>query len=137
VTARPTKSSSVITMTEKGRKMTILREDLDAGRVDLADVVTGQRIAPIHPGEILRGEFLDPLGITPYRLAKDIAVPLTRVAAILAGERAVTADTALRLSRYFAMSAEFWLGLQEHYELDRARDELGERIEREVSPRVA
>jgi addiction module HigA family antidote len=117
--------------------MTILRADLDAGRIDLSDIVTGSRIPPIHPGEILRREFLDPLEITPYRLAKDVAVPLTRIAAILAGERAITADTALRLARYFSMSAEFWLSLQEHHDLDRARAKSGERIEREVAPRVA
>src|SRR5215470_20211608 len=117
--------------------MTILRTELDAGRVDLSELLTGSRIPPVHPGEILRREFLDPLHITPYRLAKDIAVPLTRVAAILSGERSITADTALRLARYFSMSAEFWLSLQEHYDLDRARAESGERIEREVSPRVA
>ncbi|HXZ00022.1 MAG TPA: HigA family addiction module antitoxin [Stellaceae bacterium] len=119
--------------------MTIDRKDLDRGTVDLSEVVDAKApaIAPTHPGEILREEFLDPLGITPYRLAKDISVPLTRVSAILAGERAITAETALRLGRYFGMTAEFWLGLQEQYDLDRARAELGDRLETEVKPRAA
>ena len=92
---------------------------------------------PIHPGEILREEFLEPMGITPYRLAKDIKVPQTRIAAILAGERSVTPDTALRLSRYFGMSERFWSTLQANYDLEIARDELGQRLEEEVKPRAA
>ena len=91
----------------------------------------------IHPGEILREEFLEPMGITPYRLAKDIKVPQTRIAAILAGERSVTPDTALRLSRYFGMSERFWSTLQANYDLEIARDELGQRLEEEVKPRAA
>jgi addiction module HigA family antidote len=119
--------------------MTISREALEAGKVDLSDVIgrTPRRIAPVHPGEILREEFLDPLGITPYRLAKDIGVPLTRIAAILAGARAITADTALRLGRFFGMSAEFWLGLQQHYDLGTARAALKRRLDHEVKPRRA
>lgn len=119
--------------------MTIDRKDLDRGAVDLSDVIDTEAsaIAPTHPGEILREEFLDPLRITPYRLAKDIGVPMTRISAILAGERAITAETALRLGRYFGMTAEFWLGLQEQYDLDRARAELGDRLETEVKPRAA
>ncbi|HZS85854.1 MAG TPA: HigA family addiction module antitoxin [Stellaceae bacterium] len=116
--------------------MPISRQDLDARRVGLADVTAAGRIPPIHPGEILRAEFLDPLGITPYRLAKDIGVPLTRVVAILAGDRSFTAETALRLGRYFSMSAEFWLGLQERYDLDKAREALGPRLAA-VKPRAA
>lgn len=80
-----------------------------------------ERLPSIHPGEILREEFLQPLGITPYRLAKDIGVPATRIAAILAEKRAITADTALRLGRYFGTSAELWLNLQSSYELQEAR----------------
>lgn len=116
--------------------MTIKREDIEAGRVDFSDIVDPKaaRIPPTHPGEILREEFLDPLGLTAYRLAKDTGMPLTRIAAILNGERAVTADTALRLARFFDVSAEFWLGLQEQYDLDRARLELGKRIAAEVKP---
>ena len=92
---------------------------------------------PVHPGEILREEFLEPMGISAYRLAKDITVPQTRIAAILAGERAITPDTALRLSRYFGMSDRFWSTLQANYDLEIARDELGTRLEEEVTPRAA
>jgi addiction module HigA family antidote len=93
--------------------------------------------APIHPGEILREEFLDPLGISAYRLAKYINVPLTRVTAILDGKRAITADTALRLSRYFGLSEKFWINLQANYDLEVAKDDLGTRLETEVRPRAA
>jgi addiction module HigA family antidote len=79
------------------------------------------RLPSIHPGEILLEEFLQPLAITPYRLAKSIGVPQTRIAAILAGKRAITADTALRLARFFETSPEFWLNLQSTYELQEAR----------------
>jgi addiction module HigA family antidote len=92
---------------------------------------------PVHPGEILREEFLEPMGISAYRLAKDINVPQTRIAAILASERAITPDTALRLSRYFGMSERFWSTLQANYDLEVARDALGPRLEREVTPRAA
>jgi antitoxin HigA-1 len=92
---------------------------------------------PVHPGEILREEFLVPMGISAYRLAKDISVPQTRIAAILAGERAITPDTALRLSRYFGMSERFWSTLQANYDLEVARDALGKRLEEEVTPRAA
>jgi addiction module HigA family antidote len=119
--------------------MSISREALQSGRVDLSDVIgrKARRIAPIHPGEILGQEFLVPLGLTPYRLAKDMSVPLTRVAAILAGERAITADTALRLGRFFGMSAEFWLGLQQQFDLDTARAAMKRRLDTEVKPRRA
>jgi addiction module HigA family antidote len=93
--------------------------------------------APIHPGEILREEFLDPMGISAYRLAKDLGVPLTRITAILDGQRAITADTALRLSRYFGMSEHFWINLQSHYDIEVAKEALGTRLDTEVKPRVA
>ena len=119
--------------------MPIRREDLDAGRVDLTDVVESgaPALPPVHPGEILREEFLTPLGLSAYRLAKDINVPLTRITAILEGRRAVTADTALRLSRYFGLSERFWLNLQAGYDLEVAKAELGPRLESEVKPREA
>lgn len=79
-----------------------------------------ERLPNVHPGEILREDFLGPLGITPYRLSKDIGVPQTRIADIINGRRSVTADTALRLSRYFNTSAQFWLNLQSHYDLREA-----------------
>lgn len=77
-----------------------------------------KQIKNIHPGEILQEEFLTPLKITAYRLAKDIQIPQTRVAAILKGERRITADTALRLSIYFGVSPKFWLGLQDDYDVE-------------------
>ncbi len=77
-----------------------------------------------HPGDLLRTEFLEPMGITPYRLAKDIGVPLTRIAAILACERAVTADTGLRLDCYFGLSEGYWYGLQQDYDLRLAKHKL-------------
>jgi addiction module HigA family antidote len=87
---------------------------------------------PIHPGEILLEEFLNPLGISQYRLAKDISVPPRRINEIVHGKRAVTADTALRLARYFGTTDQFWLNLQSRYELELERDRLGERLQAEV-----
>lgn len=88
---------------------------------------------PVHPGEILWEEFMKPLGISQNRLGRDLGVSPRRINEIVHGKRSVTADTALRLSRYFGTSAEFWLGLQTDYDLDLARDELEEKITREVS----
>jgi addiction module HigA family antidote len=96
-----------------------------------------KRIPPIHPGEILREEFLDPMALSAYRLAKDINVPITRITAILDGKRAITAETDLRLTRYFGLSRGFWLRLQAHYDMDVALQEVGSRIEKEVKPRAA
>ncbi len=87
-----------------------------------------------HPGEILRTEFLEELHVSQYRLAVDIGIPHSRVTAIIKGRRAITHDTALRLSRYFGTSAEFWLGLQMEYDLRKAREEVGAAIEKEVKP---
>jgi len=89
-------------------------------------------LAPIHPGEILVEEFLKPLGITQYRLAKDINVPARRINEIVHGKRSITADTALRLSRYFNLSERFWLNLQGRYDLEVEKDKLNDRIETEV-----
>ena len=94
-------------------------------------------LSPIHPGEILRKDFLTPLGMSQYRLAKAIGVPLTRVNEIVLGKRAITAETALRLARFFNTTPQFWLGLQAQYDLDRACDELGDRLEREIEPLAA
>jgi antitoxin HigA-1 len=90
------------------------------------------KMEPIHPGEILLEEFLKPLGISQYRLAQDINVDPRRIHAIVHGERGVTADTALRLARYFGTSARFWLNLQVHYDLERQKDALGDRLDSEV-----
>jgi addiction module HigA family antidote len=87
-----------------------------------------RQIPYAHPGEILAEEFLKPMEITPYRLAKEIHVPLTRIAAILAGKRAVTVDTALRLSRFFGTSEGFWSGLQVDYDTAVAKDALAEEL---------
>ena len=91
-----------------------------------------KKIAPIHPGEILLEEFLKPMGISQNRLALDIRVPARRINEIVQGKRRITADTALRLAKYFDMSAQFWLGLQMDYDLDIAEDKLAERLKREV-----
>jgi addiction module HigA family antidote len=91
-----------------------------------------KKIAPIHPGEILLEEFLKPLGISQYRLAKDIHVPARRINEIVHGARAITPDTALRLSRYFNLSERFWLNLQARYDLEIEKEKLNGRIEAEV-----
>ena len=87
---------------------------------------------PIHPGEILSEEFLIPMGVSQSRVARDINVPPRRINEICLGKRAITPDTALRLARFFGMSAEFWMNLQQRYDLERAKDALEARLEREV-----
>ena len=94
--------------------------------------MTNVKLAPVHPGEVLFEEFLMPLGISQYRLAKDIGVPPRRINEIVHGKRAITADTALRLSRYFSTSDRFWLNLQAQHDLEVEKDRLGDRLEREV-----
>ena len=89
-------------------------------------------LAPIHPGEILMEEFLKPLGVTQYKLAKDIHVPARRINEIVHGKRSITADTALRLSRHFNLSERFWPNLQARYDLEVEKDKLNDRIETEV-----
>jgi addiction module HigA family antidote len=89
-------------------------------------------VADITPGEILAEEFLKPMGISQYRLARDIGVPPRRINEVVKGRRAITADTALRLGRYFRMSPQFWLNLQTHYDLEREQERLGQRLELEV-----
>ena len=91
-----------------------------------------KELPPIHPGEILREEFLGPMGISQYRLAKDISVPPRRINEIVHGKRAITADTALRLGRFFGMSAQFWLNLQTRYDLEVTEDLLKHRLDEEV-----
>jgi addiction module HigA family antidote len=89
-------------------------------------------LPPVHPGEVLAEEFLDPLGLTQYRVAKDTSVPARRINEIVKGERAISADTALRLAKYFGTSDLFWLNLQARYDLEVQRDRLGKRLETEV-----
>jgi antitoxin HigA-1 len=95
------------------------------------------KLKPIHPGEVLQAEFLVPFRISQYRLAKDLDVPARRINEIVQGMRGITADTALRLSRYFATTAQFWMNLQSRYEIEKTRDERGKSIEREVKVCVA
>ncbi len=90
----------------------------------------GKKLPPIHPGEILLEEFLRPMGLSQYRLAKDIGVPARRINEIVQGQRAISADTALRLSRFFGMSELFWLNLQVRYDLEVEKDRLGDSLER-------
>jgi addiction module HigA family antidote len=99
--------------------------------------MSDEKLAPVHPGEILLLDFLRPLGISQYALAHAISVPPQRIGEIVHGRRAVTAETALRLGRYFGMEAQFWMNLQSRYDLDRAEDTLGGRLEHEVVPRAA
>lgn len=117
--------------------MSIKREDLDGGGIDFKDVATGRRVPLAHPGEILRGDFLEPMGVSVYELANAIKVPRSRVNDIVLGRRAITADTALRLARHFGTTPEFWINLQAHYDLEMAKEKLRGRIEKEVDPRAA
>ena len=90
------------------------------------------KLAPVHPGEVLLADFLEPLGLSQYRLAKDVSVPPRRINEIVHGTRGVTADTALRLARYFGTTERFWLNLQARFDLETQREALGPRLEREV-----
>ena len=94
--------------------------------------MTEDKLDPIHPGEILLEEFMGPLGLSQYRVAKDIGVHPRRINEIVHGKRSMTADTALRLSRYFGTSERFWLNLQSRYDLEMEKDRLGERLNQEV-----
>jgi antitoxin HigA-1 len=94
--------------------------------------MTARKHAPIHPGEVLAEDFLAELGLSQYRLAQDISVPPRRINEIVHGKRAISADTALRLARYFGTSERFWLNLQSRYDLEVERDHLGARLQKEV-----
>src|SRR5258708_7362977 len=93
--------------------------------------------SPAHPGDVLREDFLKPLALSQYALAKAIGVPQIRISAIVNGKRAITPDTALRFARYFKTSAEFWMGMQTTYDLEIARDRIGKKINARVQPRAA
>ncbi|BCX89883.1 antitoxin HigA-1 [Methylomarinovum tepidoasis] len=112
--------------------MSISFEELS--RTDYSDITTGEVIPISTPGEILRREFMEPLGLSANALAKALKVPANRITAILHGGRSITADTALRLGRYFGTTAEFWINLQKDYELRLARRKLEKQIEIEVKP---
>jgi antitoxin HigA-1 len=92
-----------------------------------------RKLAPVHPGEVLLQDFLEPLGLSQYRLAQDLSVPPRRINEIVHGKRAISADTALRLARYFSVSEQFWLNLQARHDLEVERDRLGPRLAAEVS----
>ena len=94
--------------------------------------MTKKLVEPIHPGEILMEEFLKPMGISQYRLAKDINVPARRINEIVHGKRSITPDTALRLSRFFGLSERFWVNLQARYDLEKEKDRLKDRLSKEV-----
>jgi addiction module HigA family antidote len=106
--------------------------------IDFADVADPKELMPpVTPGEILRDDFMEPLGLSANDLAKALHVPPNRISVILKGTRSITADTALRLARYFGTTPQPWLNLQKNYELEVARRMVGREIEREVSPRAA
>ena len=117
--------------------MTIDRELVDRLKVDFSDVATGRRLSPVHPGAILRDDFLKPMDLSVFRLARDIKVSRPRMNEIVRGRRAVTVDTALRLARYFGTTPAYWLNLQARFDLDVAERTVRRRIDREVVPRAA
>jgi len=115
--------------------MSIQREQVST--MKFGNVVTGKRISPVHPGEILLHDFIEPMGLTRYKVAKFTSVPQRRIDEICAGNRAITADTAMRLGRLFGMSAQTWMNLQAQYDLEIAENELGDKIDQEVMPIAA
>ncbi len=115
----------------------ITREDLDAGRADFSGVKSAKRLPPVHPGDVVRHDFLRPLGLSGHALSITLRVPPNRIATSLAGQRAVTGDAALRLARHFGTSAGFWLNLQKAFDREVAERSAEERIRGEVAPRVA
>lgn len=98
------------------------------------EMVDEKIMPPVHPGELLREEFMEPMGISAYEIARSIGVSAPRVYDIVREKRAISADTALRLSRYFGMSEDYWVHAQAHYDLEVAKDRLGESLDREVKP---
>jgi len=126
-----------VTITDGGTVMTIDRDRLHEDRFD--DLVAADETddSPIPPGEILQEDFMGPLGLSAAALARALHVPANRITALIHGQRAITADTALRLSRYFGTTPEFWMRLQADFELRRARRTVAAEIERQVRPRVA
>jgi addiction module HigA family antidote len=119
------------TMEQKTWRLLIITEEIRMAKRN------GNRLPPIHPGEILREEFLKPLGMSAPELAVALCVPATRINEIVNERRGISASTALRLSRYFGTTPKFWLNLQGSYELEAAQDRLGKSIQREVLPRSA
>jgi len=116
---------------------TIAHESLDKGNIDFSAITTGGRIGAIHPGEILRDDFLKPMGISQYRLAKDTGINQMTVSKIVRGKQAITAATALRLGRYFGTSAAFWAGLQTAFDLETAERSLADTLAHQIIPLAA
>ena len=116
--------------------MIIKRGEVNRNEVDFSDVTSGSRLPPVHPGEILRDEFLRPMELSVYRLARALKISRPRLNDVVRGRRRVTTDTALRLGRYFGTTAEFWINLQTRHDLDLAERTVRTRIEREVEPRT-
>jgi addiction module HigA family antidote len=114
--------NGLIAMPMQWKLLTIIRRQ----------IMSEEKLRPIHPGEVLLEEFLIPMDLSQNRLAMDIRVPARRINEIVHGKRRITADTALRLARYFGVSPQFWLGLQMDYDLDVAEDKLADRLEKEV-----
>lgn len=116
--------------------MSIKREDLDAGRIEVREPRSGRRSPPTHPGDILSQDFLLPMGISVHALANAIKMPRSRVNDIVLGRRAITADTALRLARHLGTTPEFWISLQAHFDQEMAKQGLRARTEKQVEPRA-
>lgn len=115
--------------------MTIGRDELR--KIDFSDVASGKRLAPVHPGRVLLEDFIEPMGISRYRVAKNIRVPQRRIDLICRGDAAVSADMALRLGRLFGTTPEFWINLQAQYDLEVAARASGKAIAKEVVPLAA
>ena len=112
--------------------MSIKRENLHG--MDFRDVSTGRRLKPVHPGEVLMRDFIEPMGLTRYKVAKAIKVPQRRIDEICAGQRAMSADTALRLARLFGIDPQMWMNLQAQYDLEVAARGLRKRLDSEITP---
>lgn len=117
--------------------MTVTREAVDRRTADFAGVTSGRRLPPVHPGQFLRDEFLEPLGLSVYALARALNVPRPRLNEVVRGRRSVSTDTASRLARYLGTSPEFWIHLQARYDLDVAERTLRHTIDSQVKPRGA
>lgn len=115
--------------------MAIRREELRG--MNFRDVSSGRRLAPVHPGDVLMKDFIEPLGLTRYKVAKLAGVQQRRIDEICTGVRGITADTALRLARLFGTDAQFWMNLQAQYDLETTEREMHDRIEHEVTPLAA
>lgn len=132
-------NSAITTDSLNPAPASIARADVDAGWIDFSDIAEpdAPMLRPAHPGVILREEWLEPLGLSVYALAKALKVERSRINDIVLGRRGISADTALRLARYFGTDAQSWLTLQAKYDLSAARADAGVRIEAEITPRAA